>query len=145
MTLDPSLREPLVAAIPKLIRFIPKTHLRDDCNVWAIRRCCCRKQGQWPHNKEMCHEEIHRCSRVDLTDRDPVAHPDCKCSPRVAVELLIREQRLLTTSRARERFLCGGGSTRRSSCNHEEAGVDMRTRQLQAELGTSAAVLPESR
>jgi hypothetical protein len=70
----------------------------------AIRRCCCRKQGQWSHNKEMCHEEIHRCSRVDLTYCDPDAHPDCKRSPRVAVELLIREQRLLTTSRARERL-----------------------------------------
>ncbi len=70
----------------------------------AIRRFCCRKQGQWSHNKEMCHEEIHRCSRVDLTYCDPDAHPDCKRSPRVAVELLIREQRLLTTSRARERL-----------------------------------------
>ena len=70
----------------------------------AIRRCCCRKQGQWSHNKEMCHEKIHRCSRVDLADRRAVAHPDCKRSPRVAVELLIRKQRLLTTSRARERF-----------------------------------------
>jgi hypothetical protein len=54
--------------------------------------------------KEMCHEEIHRCSRVDLTDRDPDAHPDCKRSPYVTGELLVRKQRLLTTSPASERF-----------------------------------------
>ena len=52
----------------------------------------------------MCHEEIHRRSRADLADRDPVADRDCKCSPRIPVELLIRQQRLLTISRARERF-----------------------------------------
>src|SRR6266849_6287583 len=52
----------------------------------------------------MCHEEIHRRSRADLADRDPVAHRDCKCSPRVPVELLIRRQRLLTISGASERF-----------------------------------------
>src|SRR3984893_7307576 len=52
----------------------------------------------------MCHEEIHHRSRADLADRDPVAHRDCKCSPRVPVELLIRQQRLLTISRASERF-----------------------------------------
>ena len=44
----------------------------------------------------MCHEEIRRRCRADLTDRDPVAHRDCKRSPRVPVELLVREQRLLT-------------------------------------------------
>src|SRR5262245_61681828 len=55
-------------------------------------------------SKEMCHEEIHRRSRADLADRDPVAHRDCKRSPRVAVELLIRKQRLLTISGASERF-----------------------------------------
>src|SRR5215831_14571917 len=54
--------------------------------------------------KEMCHEEIHHCSRVDLADRDPVAHRDCKRSPRLAVEPGVREQRLLTISGASERF-----------------------------------------
>jgi hypothetical protein len=54
--------------------------------------------------KEMCHEEIHRRSRVDLADCDPDAHPDCKRSPHVAGELLVRKQRLLTTSPASERF-----------------------------------------
>ena len=47
-------------------------------------------------NKEMCREEIRRRSCADLADRDPVAHHDCKRSPRVPVELLVREQRLLT-------------------------------------------------
>src|SRR5262245_1215004 len=55
-------------------------------------------------NKEMCHEEIHRRPRADLADRDPVAYRDCKRSPRVAVEFLVREQRLLTISWASERF-----------------------------------------
>ena len=55
-------------------------------------------------NKEMCHEKIHRRSRVDLADCDPDAHPDCKRSPRIPIELLIREQRLLRTSRASECF-----------------------------------------
>src|SRR6516164_2134337 len=49
-------------------------------------------------SKEMCHEEIHRRARADLADRDPVAHRDCKRSPRVAVEPGVREQRLLTMS-----------------------------------------------
>jgi len=52
----------------------------------------------------MCHEEIHHCSRVDLADRDPVAHRDCKRSSRVPVEPRVREQRLLTISGASERF-----------------------------------------
>ena len=65
--------------------------------------CCCRKQDNVA-SKEMCHEEIHRRSRVDLADRDPVAHRDCKRSPRVPVEFLVREQRLLTISGASERF-----------------------------------------
>ena len=55
-------------------------------------------------NKEMCHEEIDRRSRADLADRDPVAHRDCKRGPRVPVEFLVREQRLLPISRASERF-----------------------------------------
>src|SRR2546429_9742075 len=62
----------------------------------------------------MCHEEIHRCPRVDLADRDPDAHPDCERGSRVAVELLIREQRLLRTSRARERF-----RLRLDTCTHK--------------------------
>src|SRR5215471_16726593 len=49
-------------------------------------------------NEEMCHEEIHRRSRADLADRDPVAHRDCKRSPRVPVEPGVRKQRLLTMS-----------------------------------------------
>src|SRR5215813_1547194 len=53
----------------------------------------------------MCHEEIHRRSRVDLADRRPVAHPDRKRSPRVAVEPRIRKQRLLTTLRPKRAFL----------------------------------------
>jgi hypothetical protein len=65
--------------------------------------CCCRKQDNVA-SKEMCHEDIHRRSRVDLADRDPVAHRDCKRSPRVPVEFLVREQRLLTISGASERF-----------------------------------------
>ncbi len=65
--------------------------------------CCCRKQDNVA-SKEMCHEEIHRRSRVDLADRDPVAHRDCKRSPRVPVELRVRRQRLLTISGASERF-----------------------------------------
>src|SRR5215468_4636160 len=50
-------------------------------------------------------EEIHRRSRVDLADRRPVAHPDRKRSPRVAVEFGIRKQRLLTTLRPKRAFL----------------------------------------
>src|SRR5262249_29451562 len=53
----------------------------------------------------MCHEEIHRRSRVDLADRRPVAHPDRKRSPRVAVEPRIRKQRVLTTLRPKRAFL----------------------------------------
>jgi hypothetical protein len=51
-------------------------------------------------SKEMCHEELHYRSRIDLADCGSDAHPDCKRSPRVPVELRIREQRLLRTSRA---------------------------------------------
>ena len=35
---------------------------------------------------EMCHEDIHRCSRVDLADCHPVAHSDRKCGPCVPGE-----------------------------------------------------------
>ena len=55
-------------------------------------------------NKEICHEEVHRRSRADLADRDPVADRDCKRGPRIPVELLVRQQRLLTISWASERF-----------------------------------------
>src|SRR6476619_4994757 len=55
-------------------------------------------------NEEMSHEEIHRRARVDLADCDPDAHPDCKRSPRVPVELLVRRQRLLTNSGRSERL-----------------------------------------
>ena len=70
----------------------------------AIRRVVVAGNRTTFRNKEMCHEEIHRRSRVDLADRDPVAHGDCKRGPRVPVELLVRQQRLLTISWASERF-----------------------------------------
>src|SRR5215813_12289728 len=70
----------------------------------AIRRVFVAGNRTTFRNKEMCHEEIHRRSRVDLADRDPVAHGDCKRGPHVPVEFLVREQRLLTISRASERF-----------------------------------------
>jgi len=62
----------------------------------AIRRVAVAGNRTTFRNKEMCHEEIHRRVRADLADRDPVAHRDCRRSPRVSVELLVREQRLLT-------------------------------------------------
>ena len=55
-------------------------------------------------NTEMCHEEINRCARVDLADRRPGAHPERKRSPCVAVELRIRRQRVLTSSRPSKCF-----------------------------------------
>src|SRR5262249_34575459 len=55
-------------------------------------------------NMEMSHEDIYRCSRVDFADRRRVAHTDRERSPCVPVEFRIRQQRLLTASRARERF-----------------------------------------
>ena len=70
----------------------------------AIRRVVVAGNRTTFRNKEMCHEEIDRRSRADLADRDPVAHRDCKRGPRVPVELLVREQRLLTISWASERF-----------------------------------------
>src|SRR5215472_19382841 len=70
----------------------------------AIRRVVVAGNRTTFRNKEMCHEEIHRRSRVDLADCDPVAHGDCKRGARVPVEFLVREQRLLTISRASERF-----------------------------------------
>jgi hypothetical protein len=70
----------------------------------AIRRVVVAGNRTTFRNKEMCHEEIHRRSRVDLADRDPVAHGDCKRGPGVPVKLLVRQQRLLTISRASERF-----------------------------------------
>src|SRR5215467_13273137 len=70
----------------------------------AIRRVVAAGNRTTFRNKEMCHEEIHRRSRTDLADHDPVAHRDCKRSPRVPVELLVWEQRLLTISWASERF-----------------------------------------
>src|SRR5215831_11695371 len=64
----------------------------------ALRRVVVAGNRTTLHNKEMCHEEIHRRPRADLTDRDPVAHRDCKRSPRVPVEPGVRKQRLLTMS-----------------------------------------------
>src|SRR5262245_47447792 len=66
----------------------------------------------------MCHEEIHRRPRLDLADCDPDAHPDCKRSPSVPVELLIRQQLLLTISRLGERFC-----SRPESCSHKAAAL----------------------
>src|SRR6516164_11855930 len=70
----------------------------------ALRRAVVAGNRTTLNKKEMCHEEIHRRSRADLADRDPVAHRDCKRSPRVPVEPGVREQRLLTISGGSERF-----------------------------------------
>jgi hypothetical protein len=39
---------------------------------------------------EMCHEDIRRCSRVDFTDRQRIAHSDRKCGPCVPGKFRIR-------------------------------------------------------
>src|SRR6516162_9695164 len=59
----------------------------------AIRRVVATENRTTFRKKEMCHEEIHRRARGD-----------CKRGPRVPVELLVRQQRLLTISWASERF-----------------------------------------
>jgi len=41
-------------------------------------------------NMEMCHEDIHRCSYVDLANRHPLGHSDRKRGPCVPGELRIR-------------------------------------------------------
>ena len=71
--------------------------------------------------KEMCPEEIYRCSRVYLADRHPVAHPDCKRSPCVPGEPRIRRQRLLRTSGAKRAFLLAA-QTRRAAASHSRGG-----------------------
>jgi hypothetical protein len=53
--------------------------------------------------EDMCHEEIHRRLRLDIADYDAHAHPDCKRSPGIPVELLIRQQRVLMISARGER------------------------------------------
>src|SRR5262249_1818779 len=63
----------------------------------AIRRAAVNRK----FTKEMCHEEIHHHDRVDLAAHHP-GHRDCERGPCVAVELRIRRQRLLTSSRASE-------------------------------------------
>jgi len=42
-------------------------------------------------NMEMCHEDIHRCSYVNLANRHPLGHSDRKRGPCVPGELRIRE------------------------------------------------------
>src|SRR5262245_18126533 len=77
-------------------------------------------------NEEMCHEEIHRRSRADLADRDPVAHGDCKRSPRVAVEPGVRKQRLLTMFGCKRTFLPAARDLAfawRSACTRESAAL----------------------
>src|SRR6266478_8166656 len=95
--------------------------------------------GNWTtfRSKEMCHEEIHRRSRADLADRDPVAHRDCKCSPRIPVELLIQQQRLLTISRASER-VCSLPKTwhsrGRPACTRESAALLLHDQSCRSAL-----------
>jgi hypothetical protein len=72
------------------------------------------------YKEEMCHEEIHRRPRLDLADCDPDAHPDCKRSPRVPVELLIRQQRLLMISALGERSARGQHDLLRIDGSHDE-------------------------
>src|SRR5262249_54334394 len=48
-------------------------------------------------NEEMCHEEIYHRARVDFAAHHPGSRERNR-SPYVAVELLIREQRLLVSS-----------------------------------------------
>jgi hypothetical protein len=79
------------------------TRLISDCNAVALRRA-----GVAVKHKEMCHEKIHRRYRVDLSDRHPDAQADCKRSPCVAVELVVREQRLLRAWRLARAFLLAG-------------------------------------
>ena len=42
-------------------------------------------------NMEVCHEDIHRCSYVDLANRHSLGHSDRKRGPCVPGELRIRE------------------------------------------------------
>jgi hypothetical protein len=57
--------------------------------------------------------------RLDLADCDPDAHPDCKRSPGVPVELLIRQQRLLMILARGERFSRGQSVLRVDNSDHE--------------------------
>ena len=66
-----------------LIGSSQRPNLRSDCKAWRSARVVVAGNRTTFRNKEMCHEEIYRRSRVDLADRDPVTHRDCKRSPRV--------------------------------------------------------------
>src|SRR5262249_23563833 len=55
-------------------------------------------------NMEMSHEDIYRCSRVASPAGRRVPHTARERSPWAPVEFRIRQQRLLTAPRARERF-----------------------------------------
>ena len=95
-------------------------------------------------NKEMCHEEIHRRSRIDLADRDPVAHGDCKRGPGVPVKLLVRQQRLLTISRASERFcsrpgIGEGGRLARASRPPPRYKINLADKAFFARRGVTGA------
>src|SRR5215831_5423366 len=111
----------LIRSLQRPISMMTARHGRSPC-------CCCSKPDNVP-KEEMCHEEIHHCSRVDLADRDPVAHRDCKRSSRVPVEPRVREQRLLTISGASERF-CSRLKTwafaGRLACTRESATLSQR-------------------
>jgi hypothetical protein len=111
-----------------LIRSFQMTYLHADCKAWRPAMPLQQTRTTFG-NKEMRHAEIHRCPRVDLADRHPGAHPDCKCSPCVPCELRVRGQRLLTASRASERFCSRLNSqdgrlalARRPSCDYTIAG-----------------------
>jgi hypothetical protein len=51
--------------------------------------------------KEMCHEDPYRCSRLGRADCHPDVHPACERSPGVPGELLIRLERLLIEGKHR--------------------------------------------
>ena len=93
----------------------------------------------------MCHEEIHRCPRVDLADHHSGAHPDCKRSPRVPGELRIWEQRLLTTSRAGGRFLAaqltdGRLAREAAACDYTIAGRRKNEESIMKRVFTAVLV-----
>jgi hypothetical protein len=79
-------------------------------------------------SKEMCHEELHYRSRIDLADCGPDAHPDCKRSPRVPVELRIREQRLLRDLASERVFLLAAQFPRRTRIRERARSPDDRSR-----------------
>src|SRR5262249_55811050 len=107
---------------------IPKDLFPRWLQGMAIRHVVVAGNRTTFRNKEMCHEEIHGRSRADLADRDPVAHRDCKRSPRVPVEFFVREQRLLTISWGKRAFpfaACDLASLGRPACTCEPAALSL--------------------